>query len=133
IVFNGEIYNHNDIRHELLKTKKYNFATTSDTEVLLTAYEEYGKDCLKKIDGMFAFAIFDFQKKELFIARDRMGKKPVYYSTSIDGTFVFASELKALLQHPSIEKKLNIEAVNQYLTFDYVPTPDSINANVFKL
>jgi asparagine synthase (glutamine-hydrolysing) len=133
MVFNGEIYNYLEIKKELLSTGKYTFTTTSDTEVLLYAYEEYGKECLQKIQGMFAFAIYDFQKKELFIAKDRMGKKPFYYSLCPDGTFVFASEIKAILKHPSVKKELNIEAVNQYLTFDYVPAPFTINSNVFKL
>jgi asparagine synthase (glutamine-hydrolysing) len=133
MVFNGEIYNYLEIKKDLLSTGKYTFSTTSDTEALLYAYEEYGKGCLQKIQGMFAFAIYDFGKEELFIAKDRMGKKPFYYSLCPDGTFVFASEIKAILKHPSVKKELNIEAVNQYLTFDYVPTPLTINSNVFKL
>ena len=133
MVFNGEIYNYLEIKKDLLNTGKYTFSTTSDTEVLLYAYEEYGKDCLQKIQGMFAFAIYDFQKQELFITKDRMGKKPLYYSLCADGTFVFASEIKAILKHSSVKKELNIEAINQYLTFDYVPTPLTINSNVYKL
>lgn len=133
IIFNGEIYNYLEVKKELSKTNKYNFLTTSDTEVLLYAYQEYGIECLQKINGMFAFAIYNFQKKEWFIVKDRMGKKPLYYSECTDGSFVFASELKAVQKHPSIKKELNIEAVNQYLTFDYIPTPDTINSNIFKL
>lgn len=133
IVFNGEIYNYHDLKRKLIRTNKYTFTTTSDTEVLLFAYEEYGKECLQKINGMFSFAVYDFRKKELFIARDRMGKKPLYYSDCDDGTFVFASELKAVLKHPSVKKELNVEAVNQYLSFDYVPTPNTTNSNVLKL
>jgi asparagine synthase (glutamine-hydrolysing) len=133
IVFNGEIYNYLEVKKELLKTNKYIFSTTSDTEVLINAYQEYGKDCVKKIHGMFAFVIYDFQNKELFIAKDRLGKKPLYYSLCYDGSFVFASELKAVLKHPSVKNEINFEAINQYLTFDYFPTPNTINANVFKL
>jgi len=133
IVFNGEIYNYLELKKELLNAGKYQFHTTSDTEVLLYLYEEYGIKLLDKINGMFAFAIYDFRKKELFLAKDRMGKKPLYYSHAKDGTFVFASELKSVIQHPSIAKEINYEALNQYLTFDYVPTPNSIFKNIFKL
>lgn len=133
IVFNGEIYNYLTLKEELATLGKYNFHTTSDTEVLLYAFEEYGIECLQKIEGMFVFAIYDFRKKELVLARDRMGKKPLYYSLCPDSTFVFASELKAILKHPSVKKELDLEAVNQYLTFDYIPTPNSINVNVCRL
>ena len=130
IVFNGEIYNYQALRKEL--EPHYPFQSLSDTEVLLNLYARDGVNMLQHINGMFAFAIYDFEKKELFVARDRMGKKPLYYIAS-HNSFVFASELKAVLQHPSVPKKLNIEAVNQYLTFDYVPTPNSIVENVYKL
>jgi asparagine synthase (glutamine-hydrolysing) len=133
IVFNGEIYNYPEIKKELERLGKYTFKTTSDTEVLLYAFEEYGIKCLELIHGMFVFSIFDFNKKEMVLARDRMGKKPLYYSACNDGTFVFASELKAILRHPSVKKELNLDAINQYLTFDYIPTPNSINENVFRM
>jgi asparagine synthase (glutamine-hydrolysing) len=133
IIFNGEIYNYKVLKNELLNTGKYQFLTESDTEVLLYSYIEYGFSFLKKIDGMFSFAIYDFIKQQLILARDRMGKKPLYYTQCKDRSFVFASELKAILKHPSVERKINIEAINQYLTFDYVPTPNSINSNVYKL
>lgn len=132
IVFNGEIYNFLELKTELLKTNKYTFYTSSDTEVLLHAYAEYGIECLQKIHGMFAFAIFDFVKKELFLAKDRAGKKPLYYSIQ-NNTFIFASEPKAILQHPLVKKELNLEALNQYLTFDYVPTPSCIFNGINKL
>ncbi len=132
IVFNGEIYNFLEIKNELLKTNKYTFRTSSDTEVLLYAYAEYGIECLQKIHGMFAFAIYDFVKKELFLAKDRMGKKPLYYTLQ-NNIFIFASEPKAILQHPSVKKELNLEALNQYLTFDYVPTPNCIFEGIHKL
>lgn len=130
IVFNGEIYNYQSLRKEL--EPDFSFRSLSDTEVLLNLYARDGVNMLQSINGMFAFAIYDFEKKELFVARDRMGKKPLYY-TATNNSFVFASELKAVLQHPSVVKKVNIEAVNQYLTFDYVPTPNSIVENVYKL
>jgi asparagine synthase (glutamine-hydrolysing) len=130
ITFNGEIYNYLELKKDL--QSKYTFLTTTDTEVLLYLYKEHGVKMLDKINGMFAFAIYDYEKKELFVAKDRMGKKPLYYSVE-EGCFVFASELKAILKHPSIKNELNIEAINQYLTFDYVPTPNSIIKNIHKL
>ncbi|NQY68137.1 MAG: asparagine synthase (glutamine-hydrolyzing) [Flavobacteriales bacterium] len=132
IVFNGEIYNYLEVKEALLKTNKYTFRTTSDTEVLLYSFIEYGVDCLKKIDGMFAFTVFDFKSKELFMARDRMGKKPLYYSYQ-NNTFVFASEPKAIFCHNTISKELNVSTLNKYLTFDYVPSPDSMYSDVHKL
>jgi asparagine synthase (glutamine-hydrolysing) len=100
IVFNGEIYNYQGLRKEL--EPHFPFQSLSDTEVLLNLYARDGVNMLQSINGMFAFAIYDFEKKELFVARDRMGKKPLYYSAT-NNSFVFASELKALLQHPSGE------------------------------
>jgi asparagine synthase (glutamine-hydrolysing) len=132
IVFNGEIYNYLSLKEELLKTGKYTFRTTSDTEVLLYLYQEYGEKLLDKINGMFAFGIYDFRKNQLLLAKDRMGKKPLYYSL-VNGTLVFASELKALLKHPSITKELNLDALNEYLTFEYIPTPHTIFKNINKL
>lgn len=132
LIFNGEIYNYLDIRKDLLATGKYNFRSSSDTEVVLYAYREYGLDFLKRISGMFALAIYDAQTEELLLARDRAGKKPLYY-TETSTSFVFGSELKALLKHPNVSKELNLEALNQYLTFDYVPTPNSIIKNVHKM
>ncbi len=132
MVFNGEIYNYLSVKGDLLKTGKYKFHTVSDTEVLLYAYIEYGLDFLKKINGMFAIAIYDYRKKELLLVRDRMGKKPLYYSI-VSSTIIFASELKALLQHPLVTKELNLNALNGYLTFEYVPTPHTIFKNIQKL
>lgn len=132
IVFNGEIYNFSALKQELIETGRYYFRTSSDTEVLLNAYLEYGVDCLKKIHGMFAFAIYDFSTRELFLARDRMGKKPLYYAV-VGQTIVFASELKSVAAHPLITKSLNPDALNAYLTFDYIPTTDSILSGVHKL
>ncbi len=132
MVFNGEIYNYLSLKEELLKTGKYTFQTHSDTEVLLYAYIEYGLNFFSKINGMFALAIYDYRKKELMLARDRMGKKPLYY-TVVVGTIIFASELKALLQHPLVNKDVNLDALNEYLTFEYVPTPHTIFKSIFKL
>ena len=132
IVFNGEIYNYRSLREELMQAGITDFQTSSDTEVLLTLYRLHGKDMLSRINGMFAFAIYDIQKQELFIARDRMGKKPLYYSEAPDA-FVFASEIKSVITHPSIVPEINLDSLNRYLTFDYVPGPDSIYKNIFKL
>src|SRR3989339_599172 len=132
LVFNGEIYNYLEIKEKLLKTKNYFFRTQSDTEVLLNAYIEYGHDCLDIINGMFAFAIYNFNEKTLFLARDRMGKKPLYFYHD-NQSFVFASEPKSLFFYPSVKKELNLNTLNQYLTFDYVPTPFSIYKNIYKL
>jgi asparagine synthase (glutamine-hydrolysing) len=132
IVFNGEIYNYLQLKDELIKTGKCSFRTTSDTEVLLYLYQEYGEKLLDKINGMFAFGIYDFKKNQLLLAKDRMGKKPLYYSL-VNNTLVFASELKAILKHPSIAKELNLDAVNEYLTFEYIPTPHTIFKNIYKL
>jgi asparagine synthase (glutamine-hydrolysing) len=132
MVFNGEIYNYLELKEELLKLGKYSFRTTSDTEVLVYLYQEYGEKLLEKINGMFAIAIYDYNKKQLLLARDRMGKKPVYYSV-VNNTLIFASELKAILKHPIVKKDLNYNAINEYLTFDYVPTPNTIFNNIHKL
>ncbi len=106
IVFNGEIYNFLSLKDELLKKGINDFVTSSDTEVLLMLYREYGKEMLRKINGMFAFAIYDFEKNEMFIARDRMGKKPLYFSQA-ENAFVFASEIKSVLCHPSVQKQIS--------------------------
>ncbi len=131
IVFNGEIYNHNELREEL-HGKGHTFVTASDTEVLLHLYREYGAAMLPKLNGMFAIAIHDTRTDELFLARDRMGKKPLHYS-EVTGAFVFGSELKAVLAHPAIEERIDPLALNSYLTFEYVPTPRSIIHGVRKL
>jgi asparagine synthase (glutamine-hydrolysing) len=131
IIFNGEIYNYKSLKEELLRDGM-KFNTSSDTEVLLGLYLRYGNEMFSKINGMFAFAIYDLLKKELFIARDRMGKKPLYYTSTNDG-FIFGSELKAVLQHPSVSNEINTESLNRFLTFDYVPGQESIIKNISKL
>lgn len=131
IVFNGEIYNHNELREDL-RRKGHAFITASDTEVLLHLYREYGAAMLPKLNGMFAIAIHDTRTDELFLARDRMGKKPLHYSEAA-GVFVFGSELKAVLAHPAIDAAIDPLALNSYLTFEYVPTPRGIVRGVRKL
>lgn len=106
LVYNGEVYNHGDHREEL-EAKGYKYQTTSDTETILYLYEEYGEACVEKLRGMFAFAIWDEKKKQLFVARDRLGIKPLYYVYDDDGNFFFASEIKALIKAGAVEPKLN--------------------------
>ena len=132
IVFNGEIYNFKSIRQDLLDRGYGPFHTQGDTEVLLKAYQADGLACLSKLNGMFAFAIFDYERNEFVLARDRMGTKPLYIAQA-SGTLLFASELKAILKHPTFKSELNLNALNQYLTLDYVPTPISIFEGVEKL
>ena len=132
IVFNGEIYNFKSIRQDLMDRGYGPFQTQGDTEVLLKAYQADGLACLSKLNGMFAFAIFDYERNELVLARDRMGKKPLYIAQA-SGTLIFASEVKAILQHPAFKSELNLNALNQYLTLDYVPSPISIFEGVEKL
>jgi len=132
IVFNGEIYNFLSLKEELQQSGKYTFRTTSDTEVLLYLYEEYGEDLFGKINGMFAFAIYDFRTGKTLLARDRMGKKPLHYSIKGD-TLIYGSEPKSLLQHPLVSKTISPDALNAYLTFEYVPTPYSIYQDIQKL
>lgn len=132
ITFNGEIYNYLSLKDELIKTGKYNFKTTSDTEVIIYLYQEYGIQFLDKLNGMFAFAIYNQLTQELILARDRMGKKPIYYTTT-NQTFIFGSEVKAVLAYPEVKAEINHEAINQYLTFDYIPTPLSLYKDIFKL
>lgn len=132
IVFNGEIYNFQELKPNL-EARGHIFQTHSDTEAIVHAYEEFGPECLKDLRGMFAFAIWDDKARNLFIARDRAGKKPLYYTTTPNGTFVFGSELKALLEHPEVERRINAEALDAYFTLGYVPDPLSIFEDIHKL
>ncbi|MBD0326162.1 MAG: asparagine synthetase B, partial [Pyrinomonadaceae bacterium] len=119
LTFNGEIYNYRELREELL-SRGLSFQTDTDTEVLLAAFAEWGADCLPRLNGMFAFAIWDEQKQELTLARDRLGIKPLYYATAQTGeggAFVFGSEIKALLASDLIERALDAEGLHQQLTF----------------
>ncbi|MBA3691932.1 MAG: asparagine synthase (glutamine-hydrolyzing), partial [Acidobacteria bacterium] len=122
IVFNGEIYNFQELREDLEK-RGHKFYTNSDTEAIIHLYDEYGADCVQYLRGMFAFAIWDEREKSLFIARDRIGKKPLLYSHQPNGDLIFGSEFRALLEHPSISREVNYEAIHHYLTFIYVPAP----------
>ncbi|MDP4181994.1 MAG: asparagine synthase (glutamine-hydrolyzing), partial [Bacillota bacterium] len=131
IVFNGEIYNFQGLRDELL-ARGHEFKTKSDTEVILHSYEEYGVDCLKKLNGMFAFAIYDIVEKELFIARDRAGEKPLYYYKD-DDRFIFGSELKSIIRTFNIKKEINLTALNQYFSLTYIPAPLTIFNDINKL
>lgn len=131
MVYNGEIYNYQDIRKEL-EGEGWKFTTNSDTEVLLVSYLCWGEDLLKHIRGMFAFAIWDARCKELFCARDFFGIKPFYY-TQADGHFIFASEIKSILQHPSYHRELNTEALDQYLSFQFSVLPETFFKGIFKL
>lgn len=131
LIFNGEIYNYQELRTELEK-KGHVFSTQSDSEVLIHGYEEYGKDLLLKLRGMFAFAIWDSVRKKLFAARDFFGIKPFYYSMT-DGCFVFASEIKSILCFPGVEKKVNEKALELYLTFQYSVLDETFFKGIFKL
>ena len=131
IVFNGEIYNFRELKTEL-ENLGHRFKTNSDTETIVHAYEEFGEKCLDKLRGMFAFAIWDKRAEKLFLARDRVGKKPLFYA-EISNNFVFGSELKVLLETGEIERKLNFTALDSYLTFGYVPDDLCIFENVHKL
>jgi asparagine synthase (glutamine-hydrolysing) len=131
VVFNGEIYNHAEVRSEL-ERRGHRYATRSDTETILHAYEEYGTKCVNRLRGMFAIAIWDTRNRRLFLARDRMGKKPLYYAW--DGNrLVFGSELKAVLAHPDVPRRLDEQALVEYVAWGYVPDPRSIYSGISKL
>lgn len=132
IVFNGEVYNFRELRAQL-EARGHRFRTNSDTEAIAHAYEEYGADCPRHLRGMFAFAVWDARRLRLLIARDRAGKKPLYYTLTPRGTLLFGSELKSLLEHPEFRRETSPEAVDAYLTFGYVPDPLSIYRGVHKL
>jgi asparagine synthase (glutamine-hydrolysing) len=134
IVFNGEIYNFQKLKIELIAlNKEIKFVTESDTEVILHAFVEWGEDMMKRLDGMFAIAIFDQQRDRLFIARDRVGKKPLFFYKD-EKNFIFASEIKALLVHPLVagQKKINTTAINLFLHLGYVPEPHTIFEKIHK-
>ena len=131
IVFNGEIYNFPELRVDL-EARGHRFRGRSDTEILLAAYLEFGVECLSRLRGMFAFAIWDSRDRSLFIARDRVGKKPLHYRVDRDG-IAFASEAKAFFAEPSFNASPNLEAISHYLTYQYVPSPHSAFEGVSKL
>ena len=131
IVFNGEIYNFQELR-EYLEKHGHRFYTKSDTEVIVHLYEEFGEECVHKLRGMFAFALWDKKKRKLFLVRDRLGIKPLYY-TETNGKFIFASEIKAILQHPEVKCEVNLKALDEYLTFQYIPAPNTLFEGIWKL
>ena len=131
IVFNGEIYGYVELRAELERLG-HRFATRSDTETIVHAYEEYGSDCLQHLNGMFAFALWDSNRQELFLARDRVGEKPLFFAR-VGDRLIFASEIKALLQDPACSREVDYEAVTHYLTALYIPYPQSIFRHIRKL
>lgn len=131
VVMNGELYNFREVRGELEK-RGHTFETNTDTEILPHLYEEYGEAMLDEINGMFAFALWDKRREKLLIARDRFGEKPLYYGI-FDGKLIFASELKVLLENPSVSAEINTDALRQFLSFDYVPAPHSIYKGIYKL
>ncbi len=130
-VFNGEIYNFRERRAEL-EARGHRFYTSSDTEVIVHGYEEWGEDCFARLDGMFGIALWDTRKRVMVLARDRFGEKPLFYAEE-NGRLLFASELKSLLAVPGFRPALSPDAVRAYVTFGYVPTPGSIFAGVRKL
>src|SRR5258708_18972098 len=131
IVFNGEIYNHRELR-PALEQCGHRYATNSDTETILHLYEEYGADCVHHLRGMFAFAIWDTRRKQLFCARDRLGIKPFYYAI-VGNRFAFASEVKALLEIPGFQPRLNRRALPEFFTFGYISSDETLFEGVRKL
>ncbi|MCK0128255.1 XrtA/PEP-CTERM system amidotransferase [Erythrobacter sp. F6033] len=132
IVFNGEIYNFRELRRELEKDG-VRFRTQGDTEMILAAWQRWGTGCLEKLHGMFAFALYDLDKRQLLLARDRFGVKPMFMARLSDGSIAFASELKGLLAHPQLRRKVDPAALEAYMTWGYVPDTHSILSGVEKL
>ena len=132
IVFNGEIYNYQSLREGLLE-RDHKLYTKSDTEAVVCLYDEFGPDCLQYLRGMFAFAIWDERDNSLFIARDRVGKKPLLYSHQPNGDLIFGSEFQALLQHPSVSREVDHEAIDSYLSYLCVPAPQTAFKQIRKL
>ncbi|MEA3467364.1 MAG: asparagine synthase (glutamine-hydrolyzing) [Thermodesulfobacteriota bacterium] len=133
LVFNGEIYNFQELR-EILLQKGHTFSSNSDSEVIIHAYEEYGTGVLDKLRGMFAFALYDLKEKTLLLARDRIGIKPLYYyHKKGNGKLVFASEIKAIIEDKSIERKLSHQALYDYIGFEFVPAPATMFQDIYKL
>ncbi len=130
IVFNGEIYNYRELA-QYLRTRGHKFTTSSDTEVVIHLYEEFGNDCVQKLRGMFAFAIWDGRQQRLLLARDRLGIKPLYYTDN--GRLVFASEIKCLFQEPHVEPRANLDALGNFLSLKYVPAPQTMFEGIASL
>ena len=131
IVFNGEIYNYREIR-DLLISRGHTFQTESDTEVIVHLYEDEGEACVERLRGMFAFAIYDKRERKLFMARDRVGVKPLHYAV-VAGGIVFGSEIKSLLQHKDVNREVNFEAISDFFSYGYVPDPHSAFRGIEKL
>src|SRR6185312_9132361 len=131
LVYNGELYNFQAIRAEL-EGFGVVFHSRSDTEVLLRAWQRWGEACLTRLVGMFAFAIWDMHAQRIFLARDHIGVKPLHYGFTRAGDLVFASELKGLLAHPGVERRLDPQALEEYMAFGYVPDPKTIYRGIFK-
>ncbi len=132
VVYNGEIFNFQPLIHELTALGHV-FRTRCDTEVIVHAWEEWGEKCLDRFNGQFAFALWDERRGQLFLARDRLGEKPLYYSFLNDGRLLFASELKSILCDPAVDRRLDPQAIEEYFAFGYVPDPRSIYLGVSKL
>ncbi|MBE0664350.1 MAG: asparagine synthase (glutamine-hydrolyzing), partial [Candidatus Aminicenantes bacterium] len=132
ITYNGEVYNFSELRSELIQ-RGYAFRSQSDTEVVVNLYEEFGLEFVKKLRGMFAFAIYDQKNRRLILARDHIGKKPLYYCQKRNGNLVFASEIKSILQYPGVGRDVDHEALDFFLTLEYIPAPYSILTAVKKL
>ncbi len=132
VVFNGEIYNFQPLTREL-EERGHRFRTVSDTEVIVHGWEEWGPACVQRFNGMFAFAVWDRRTETLFLARDRLGVKPLYYALLNDGQLLFGSELKAVLRHPAVDRTFDPRAIEDYFAFGYVPDPKTIFAGVRKL
>src|SRR5262249_14336831 len=130
--FNGEIYNYQELREDLI-SQGVELYTKSDTEVVLQLYDRHGVDCLQYLRGMFAFAIWDTRDKSLFLARDRVGKKPLLYAHRPNGDLVFGSEFQALLKHPDISREIDFEAIHHYLSYICVPAPLTAYRDIRKL
>lgn len=124
-VFNGEVYNYLELREQLQK-RGHTFTTASDTEVIVHLYEDMGEECVHQLRGMFAFAVWDKRHRRLFIARDRLGIKPLYYHTVIGKQLVFGSEIKSILRHPKVKASLDLDALNNFLSLKYVPAPQTM-------
>lgn len=131
VVYNGEIYNYRELRQQL-ELKGHKFYTKSDTEVIVHLYEDFGKDCVKKLNGIFAFSLWDKKLNKLILARDRLGVKPLHYM-NINGHFVFGSEIKGILRHPLINREIDMLSLSKYLIYEYVPAPHTIFKHINKL
>ena len=131
IVFNGEIYNYRELQ-QVLRSRGHKLSTSSDTEVIVHLYEDMGEDCVNELRGMFAFAIWDSARQRLFIARDRLGIKPLYYMSQ-NGSLIFGSEIKSILAHPKVVSSLNVQGLGHYISLKYVPAPETMFSGIYAL